>query len=173
MGYRPGQREQSGRHNRLSSRFDTPQTITLYSSTLELTDTAKLTITGPGASLLTVNGSEISGGVFEVTAGATAALTGLTITGGSADAGAGGGVFNDQGRLTLADAVISGNTGNKGGGLYSDDGTSMLTGCTISGNTAAVQGGGLALNGGVLSLTDCTISGNKSGFQYEIGRAHV
>ena len=84
-----------------SSLFNTPQTITLSGGTLQLTDTAKTTLTGPGASLLTVNGSGGPGGaVFEVTKGAVAALSGLTITGGYAN-DAGGGVFNDDGQLTM------------------------------------------------------------------------
>ena len=57
-----------------SSLFNTPQTINLEGGTLQLTDTAKTTLTGPGASLLTVNGGDDPGGaVFEVTQGAVAA----------------------------------------------------------------------------------------------------
>ena len=40
-----------------SSLFNTPQTIALDGGTLQLTDTAKTTFTGPGASLLTVDAS--------------------------------------------------------------------------------------------------------------------
>ena len=86
-----------------SSLFNTPQTIALDGGTLQLTDTAKTTFTGPGANLLTVDASSgTDGPVFEVTKGAVAALSGLTITGGYAN-DAGGGVFNDDGQLTMTE----------------------------------------------------------------------
>ena len=53
--------------------------------------------------------------MFQVDAGVTASLSGLTITGGNA--GSGGGLFND-GTVTLTDATVSGNSAaNSGGGL--------------------------------------------------------
>src|SRR5262249_13045263 len=93
-----------------SSLFNSPQTIMLASGTLQLTDAAKTTFAGPGANLLTVSGSAGLGGAdFEVTKGAVAALSGLTITGGSGN-DAGGGVFNDGGQLTRAVEQIGGRT---------------------------------------------------------------
>src|SRR5262249_59652818 len=53
-----------------SSLFDTPQTITLTGGQLTLTDTATTTITGPGASLLSVSGNHASR-VFQVDADVT------------------------------------------------------------------------------------------------------
>ena len=88
--------------------FNTPQTIVLGGSQLELSDTAgTVTITGPAA------GVTISGGgtsrVFQVDPGVTASLSGLTISGGSAE-GIGGGLVN-YGTATLTDCTISGNSG--------------------------------------------------------------
>jgi hypothetical protein len=75
-----------------SSLFDTPQTINLDSAShlgpLTLTDSATTTITGPGAHLLSIDGNRRSR-VFEVAAGASAAISGLTITGGEAEEGGG------------------------------------------------------------------------------------
>ena len=141
-----------------SSLFNTPQTITLYGGTLQLTDTAKTTLTGPGASLLTVNGSGGPGGaVFEVTKGAVAALSGLTITGGVAN-DAGGGVFNDDGQLTMTNVVVRGNEADSSdgspvaGGLATwYGGTTTLSDCTISGN--AVSNGGSGCSGGIYNGT--------------------
>ena len=61
--------------------FKTPQTITLTGTQLELSDTTGTeTITGPAA------GVTVSGGgksrVFQVDAGVTASISGMTITGG-------------------------------------------------------------------------------------------
>src|SRR5262249_31743690 len=112
----------------------TPRTITLTEGELELGAAGSLVIDGPGASLLTINGNHASR-VF-VMNGASATLSGLTITGGTAASG--GGVANYSGTLSL-------------------------TGCVITGNTAATQGGGLF--GGyhsTLSLTNCTIHGNST-----------
>ena len=80
-----------------SNLFNTPQTITLTSGQLLLTGTATTTISGPGANLLSVNGNNASR-VFAVYGG-SAALSGLTITGGSADRG--GGLRNIGGTLSL------------------------------------------------------------------------
>ncbi len=146
--------------------FNSPQTITLTGGTLELTDKAKTTITGPGANLLTVNGAE-QDQVFEVTSGSAAELSGLTITGGVAN-DAGGGVFNDDGKLTMTGVVVRGNaaTGDDGspvgGGLATwDGGTTTLSDCTISGN--AVANGSRYSSGGIwngyydtLIMSDCT-----------------
>jgi len=175
-----------------SSLFNSPQTITLSGGTLELTDTAKTTITGPGANLLTVDGfSNAPVPVFEVTKGAVAALSGLTITGGGGPDAAGG-VFNEDGQLTMTNVVVRGNEGGGsegggndgppvGGGLATwDGGTSTLSDCTISGNT--VDNGGRGCSGGIyngfydtLIMTDCTISNNTGsalgGGLYNAGKA--
>jgi predicted outer membrane repeat protein len=148
-----------------SSPFNTPQTIALNGSPLTLTNAKTTTIDGPGANLVTVNGENESR-VLNIY-GASAAISGLTISGGSADRG--GAIRNNNGTLSLSDAVISGNTAfQQGGGLYSEGGTTTLTGCAISGN-AAVHGGGLALDSGLLSPTDCTVSGSTAGFQLAPG----
>ena len=170
-----------------SSLFNTPQTITLSGGTLQLTNTAKTTLAGPGASLLTVNGGDDPGGaVFEVTQGAVAALSGLTITGGDAT-DAGGGVFNDDGQLMMTSAVVRDNAadGNDGspvaGGLATwYGGTTTLSDCTISGN--AVSNADTGCSGGIyngttdtLIMTDCTISNNSligfGGGLYNAGKA--
>ena len=57
--------------------------------------------------------------MFQVDAGVTASISGLTITGGKT-AGNGGGLYNDGGTVTLTNCTVSGNSasGNGGGGLY-------------------------------------------------------
>ena len=67
---------------------------------------------------MTVSGGGTSR-VFQVDAGVTASISGLTITGGNAGYSTGGGLYND-GTATLTNCTVSGNsaTGNGGGGLY-------------------------------------------------------
>ena len=88
--------------------FKTPQTINLTGGQLELSDTTGTeTIVGPTA------GVTVSGGgpsrVFQVDAGVTASISGLTITGGK-PSGNGGGLYNDGGNVTLTNCTISGNS---------------------------------------------------------------
>ena len=150
--------------------FSVAQTITLTSGQLTLTDSATTTIIGPGANLLSISGHNASR-VFQIVAGASAALSGLTITDGNV-AGQGGGLDN-SGSLTLTNCTVSGNTARnggfgRGGGLYnSPGGTLTLTSCTISGNTASYLGGGLcnfstSTSSAIATLTNCTVSGNTA-----------
>ena len=82
---------------------------------------------------MTVNGDGASR-VFQVDGGVTASISGLTITGGNAGNGDGGGLLN-YGTTTLTNCTISGNSANDGGGLNNRGGTATLTNCTVSGNS--------------------------------------
>ena len=87
--------------------FSTPRTITLTSG--ELAINSNLTITGPGANLLTVAGNNASR-VFRINSGFTVSLNGMAVTSGNGgDVGDGGGIRND-GTLTVTNSTISGNT---------------------------------------------------------------
>ena len=166
----------------------TPQTITLTLGALTLTDSATITIMGPGARLLTINGAGASR-VFDVESG-SAALLGLTVSGGNADNG--GGLYDDGGTPSLSDCTVSGNSasgngggllnnshgalsltdcrvsgnaaGSNGGGLYTEPlATLSLSNCTVSGNSASINGAGLFIGGGTSTLSNCTVSGNSAG----------
>ena len=134
-------------------------TITLASALPTIAQS--LTITGPGASTLALDGAGQYVG-FNVTGGTVqspVAISGLTIQNGSGSDG--GGISNTGGGLTLTACTLSGNSATDGGGLY-NQGTATLTDCTLSGNGAGVAGGGL-YNQGTATLTDCTLSGNGGG----------
>ena len=94
-----------------STVFNTPQTITLGGTQLELSDTTLggTSITGPAAGV-TVSGGGLSR-VFQVDANVTASFTGLTISGGLAKwATPNGGGLNNLGTASLLDCTISGNS---------------------------------------------------------------
>ena len=121
--------------------FKTPQTISLTGGQLELSDTTGTeTITGPKVGV-TVSGGGLSR-VFEVEAGVTASISGMTITGGSAP---GVGVLQRRrpGQLRRhnhADQLHRQRQLRRrvGGGLFTNSaGTTTLTNCTVSGNSAA------------------------------------
>ena len=78
----------------------TPQTITLSYGVLTMNNPATTTIVGPGANFVTVDGGGKSQ-VFDIEGG-SAAISGLTVTGGKADFG--GGLYNNGGTLSLTDA---------------------------------------------------------------------
>jgi hypothetical protein len=143
----------------------------MLSSALELSSTAGVTIIGPGASSLAVNGGGPGSniGVFTVDSGGMATLYGLTIANGNSVIGSGGGI-NNEGWLTVMASAVSGNTavGSSGlsvGGIL-NGGTLALAGSTISGNTAVIGSSGLSvggiLNSGTLALTESTVSGNTA-----------
>src|SRR5262249_56655790 len=112
--------------------------ITLTSGELLLNK--NLTIQGPGAGQLTVSGNQAPL-IFDVQAGATVTITGLTITGGI------GGIYN-AGTLTVSGCTVSDNHdlyGGGNGGLDNDYGATVTgSGCTIPGDTSSRSGGGVA-----------------------------
>ena len=121
---------------------------------------ANMTIQGPGAAVLAVDGQHAVRPFF-VNYGGTAALSGLTIQNGNAgDAGYGGGVYVfGAAKLTLTGCALNGNNAGYGGGVY-NAGTARLTACTLTGNSAG-SGGGID-NEDNLTLTACTLTGNRA-----------
>jgi hypothetical protein len=109
------------------------RTIVLTGGPLVLTDPATTTIIGPGARRLTISGGGKSQ-VFDIQ-GASLALSGITITGGSADLG--GAVRNQAGDLALSNVAIRGNRAFVGGGLF-NTGRVTMSGVTIKNNRAIV-----------------------------------
>jgi hypothetical protein len=80
----------------------------------ELLVTRSITISGPGAENLAVNGNAKSS-VFHIAPGRTVTISGLTIANGS-----GGGIHNDHAALTLNNCTITGNSSSFGGGIHND-----------------------------------------------------
>jgi hypothetical protein len=133
-----------------------------------------VTITGPGASQLALDGNSTSQ-VLQVNSGVTATVSGLTLQNGLALEG--GGIAND-GDLTLTHCTLSGNSADcvdssrckefiRGGGIL-NTGTATVTSSTLSGN----NGSGIA-NFGDLMLTNCTLRDNNGGGIFNFGTATV
>lgn len=142
-------------------------TITLVTALPDIT--GALTITGPGANVLSVSGNNNSR-VFLITGGVTVNINNLTITGGNV-ASNGGGIYVDGSILNLNNSVVSNNTANAGAGLCILPniliGSATITNSTISGNTATTVGGGIFTGSDgfscvTLTITNSTISGNTS-----------
>lgn len=130
--------------------------ITLTSGPLLVTP--DLTISGPGASSLTISGGGNSQ-VFDIRGSVT--ISGLTLEDGSDFQG--GAIFNG-GTLSLNDCVLSSNTTPLDGGAVWNDGALTVNGSTFSGNSATTFGGfgGAIVNFGTLSVSNSTFSGNSA-----------
>jgi len=142
--------------------FSVTSPITLAS---QLIIADNITITGPGAGLLTISGGGTSR-IFDITA-VTVNISDVTLSGGS-NTTSGGGAISNSGVLTLANSIVTGNTDTAagGGGIINYD-KLYLNYCTVSNNTTTTQGGAGILNrtSGVLSVLHVdhsTISGNVS-----------
>src|SRR5215208_1714824 len=114
-------------------------------SILNDTQAVDLTINGPGARVLAVNGNNETR-PFGIATGVNATIRGLTIKNGLTHSNDpnGGGISN-SGTLTLANSTLSGNktaSGGGGGGI-SNVGTLTITDSTISADNNATYGGGI------------------------------
>ena len=98
---------------------------------------------------------------FQINAGISATLRGLTLTGGSLAGTDGGAILNNSGTLALERCTLHGNSARFGGALSNGGtGTASFTRCTLAGNTASDSGGAIDQSGGAVTLTHCTVSGN-------------
>ncbi len=127
----------------------------------ELLVETSVTINGPGADLLAVDGNMISRGFRIPVSGKTIAISGFTIRNGHAG-NAGGGIDNENNdTLMITNCTVSGNTAGLGGGMF-NGGPLTIGSITVSGNSAANGGGIYNSGGGTATITDSTFSGNTA-----------
>ena len=147
--------------------FNTPRIITLQTVLPQFTAAGgALTITGPGAALVTVqrdSGAATNFRIFDSLIATTLTMSGMTVSGGNL-AGDGAGL-QAGGTISLNGMVFSGNqaTGSNDGGAIrvNSGGFLALRNSTLSGNTAGKNGGGVYFFlGGSLVVENSTISGN-------------
>src|SRR5262249_543926 len=117
----------------------TPAAITLTSG--QLVVSSSVTVSGPGANLLTVDANHASR-VLSVNSGLSVTISGLTITKGLLSQN-GGGIFNSRSTLIVSNCTIIGSFGTRGGGIFNDRGNLTVNNCTISGNSTQFGGGGI------------------------------
>jgi hypothetical protein len=159
--------------------FSTPQTIQLANAIQIFPATGDtITITGPGANLLTIRGNgvgDFSGQIFErVGVPHALSLSGMTLT----NAGYGA-VRNDnsgpQSSLTVTNVAFVANAYSFGGGGIFNAAALTVTGCTFIDNVTSPSGGGSgSLGGGAIHsdtnnvavpviITGCTFTNNLAG----------
>ena len=149
--------------------FTGTQTINIASQLPRIT--SGVTITGPGANLLTIDAgdgtdSQFGTGngfrIFNIDDGDSSRqievmLSGLTLTGGD-ESNNGGAILNRE-ILTLDSSTVSGNASGLGGGIF-NDGEVTATNSTLSGNSSLYGGGGIYTSG-TATITSSTLSGNS------------
>jgi len=94
-----------------------------------------------------------------------AVLDGFTITAGNANAGRGGGMYNNWGSPTVTNCTFSGNSASwSGGGMYNKGGSPKVINCTFSGNSARCWGGGMYNKASSPTVTNCMFNENWAHF---------
>jgi len=145
--------------------FAVTGTITLTSG--ELLVDKSITISGPGASNLAIDGNAKSR-VFHI-ACQSVTISGLTISNGHTTE-FGGGIYNDHAVLILSNCVITGNStaGNIGGGIH-NDGTNIghamlqINNSLITNNSGGIYNDALQAGSATLVITYSTLSNNNNG----------
>jgi parallel beta-helix repeat protein len=120
--------------------------ITLTSGGLGITK--NVTISGPGANQLAVNGNQALF-VFGVFPQRTVNISGLRIRNGQV------GVYNNQGTVSVSNCALS---GNSSAGLYNHVGASM----TLANSNISNNSGTGADNQGTLTVSSCVLSDNSN-----------
>ena len=143
--------------------FSNGLTGTIQLSSGEILISNSISILGPGADKLAVNGSGVSR-VFDVTNGFSL-LAGLCITNGKPSGGGDGGgiIINSGAGLVLSNCLVVGNsTAGNGGGLM-NQGALTVWNSLIANNasTLAGHGGGIYNYGTTSVFWNCTISSNS------------
>ena len=148
----------------------TGQTITLVAAfgDILIVNAGSLSITGPGANKLTINGGAGANRIFTANA-ATFSLSGVTLTGGNGGSvflspGLGGAVLVAGGTAQFNGVHFTNNTGaTVGGAVFITGGTNhLVTNSAFSTNSAA-NVGALHIEGSApLTVTNSTFSGNTT-----------
>ncbi|MGW7640313.1 hypothetical protein [Streptomyces decoyicus] len=86
-------------------------------------------------------------------------MTAVTVSGGDAGLGVGGGIANLGGAVALTGSTVRDSKASYGGGIYTD-GALTLVGSNVTANTAGVNGGGIFTNAGGVALIGSLVVGN-------------
>jgi CSLREA domain-containing protein len=131
----------------------------------ELTIGKDITITGPGADLLTISGEDTFRVFFINNPTSIVTITGVTIANGKVTDDDGGGIRN-HGTLTLDQVTIDNNTAAVGTSLIVDGGgvhntnTLTITNSLLINNEANFTGGAISHVGTSLNISNVTINDN-------------
>jgi hypothetical protein len=146
-------------------------TVTLASGDtgdIVIQNNGSLTISGPGANVLTIDGGAGINRIF-YTQEAIVNIFGVTLEGGNGGGaisfGSGGAILAFKGTLALDSVVVRNNGGDSilGGGVYFILNSNAIINSTFSNNFSS-QCGAFSNASGTLAVTNSTISGNTANF---------
>jgi hypothetical protein len=119
-----------------------------------------LTISG---STVNGNGAKDGGGIYVAVGSSLVATSSVFNANQSFSSGnGGGGIYNNQGSVSIIASTFQNNTGIAGGGIVANAGTTTVTNSTFSGNSATNAGGGIATYNSTMIVANSTFSGNSS-----------
>ena len=143
--------------------FASVQTITV-SSTLPTINT-NITISGPGARLLTISGGNSVRIMNVTTTGTNLSISGLTFANATSSAD-GGAINNSDATIRISSSAFTGNRAFTGGAIFSQNGALLIDGSTFSGNTSTDSSfGGAAIrtySDGSATIVNSTFNGNSA-----------
>lgn len=150
--------------------FASSQTITLSGTEIVIVSNGTLTVNGPGADKLVLDGN-LASRIISLSPGTTATIDGVRFTRGNGvgavNNNSGGALQTNGGNLTLSNSIVTGNTtSGSAGGIRNSGAGSVLTiiNCVFSNNTAGSSGGALQnFSTSVLSISNSSFTGNTSG----------
>jgi len=154
-------------NNTITFNLPSPSVIQLTTNELSIQDAGVLTIVGPGARALAIDGGN-STRVLRITPDGTvtANISGLTIRNGNYSGLPGGGIYIQSGSTVTLDRVaITGNSAGGGAGIDHEGVSLTMTNSTLTGNTITGAGcwAGAAMEtsaGATSNLTNVTFTGN-------------
>jgi hypothetical protein len=153
--------------------FNTVQTIVLSLNEIVIGANGSLTITGPGAGLLTLDGN-LATRIISTSANVNAEINGIKFTRGNGvgavNTGRGGAIYNVGGTLVLRNVIVDGNSAPNGGGLNNAGSASpaipailTIENSIVSNNTATGSGGGMQnFSTSTVTITNSLFIGNVS-----------
>ena len=134
-----------------------------FSGQMDITD--DVTITGPGANLLTIDAQMVER-IFNIDDGdpgndIVVSISGLMLINGSDDQG--GAILNNE-ELSIDSCVFEDNQADEGGAIFNSFGSTINTinHSTFSGNSAIFESGAILNKGAIGQITNSAFSGNSS-----------
>ena len=81
----------------------------------------------------------------------------------------GAAIYNNTGNVSVVNSAFNNNSADAGGGIFNENGVVSVTGCTFHDNGASFWGGGMTSFGGTVNVTNSTFYANIAYSRQESG----
>jgi len=144
--------------------FDESLDGTILLSTGQMSITDDLTITGPGADVITIDADGTSR-IFEIDDSTgteiSVSISGLTFINGSVSSDDGGAILNNE-DLIINSCDFEDNSADNGGAIYNTVTITSITNSSFFGNNSSEDGGAVYNEGTVTEIKNSTLGGNST-----------